>query len=306
MPDQAPIACSEVWGGNRSAQAALVLPGITGHVTSKPYQQADSGGDVHYVSSCGSGRITRVLLADVSGHGSDVSHIAVRLRDAMRRYLNHIEPGPLASRINSELSQATVNEGHFATALAMTYFGPSGRFTICNAGHPLPLLKRANKQHWTTIDQPDTKEDIANLPLGILEESGYTCREFTLNPGDTLFTYTDCLNEAKNDQNNQLGTEGLLDILNQLQDTNNTPPAELADAILTAIQQRGYSFDDDLTTLILRCTERTAGAPFFKRLAGSIRTLINGIKWRNMPWPEFSKTNLVGLFFPKTGTSKSK
>jgi len=63
MADHADIACSEAWGGNRAAAVALVVPGLEGGVVSRPWHGAEAGGDVHDVSSCGTGRITRLMLA---------------------------------------------------------------------------------------------------------------------------------------------------------------------------------------------------------------------------------------------------
>ena len=60
-------------------------PGLDLWVWSRPYQQAAGGGDVHYVSLCGGGLITRLILADVSGHGDSVAELATSLRDLMRR-----------------------------------------------------------------------------------------------------------------------------------------------------------------------------------------------------------------------------
>ena len=70
-PDQAgyQLACTEVWGGNNIAHELLKLPGLVGLVHSKPAEPATSGGDVYYVSVCDKPVLSRVVLADVAGHG---------------------------------------------------------------------------------------------------------------------------------------------------------------------------------------------------------------------------------------------
>ena len=70
------MTCMEIWGGNKATFRNVTLPGLGAWVYSRPYQQAESGGDVYYVSNCATGRITRLMLADVSGHGSAVAKIA--------------------------------------------------------------------------------------------------------------------------------------------------------------------------------------------------------------------------------------
>lgn len=70
------MQCMEVWGGNQAVERSFQTPGLKIWVYSRPYGQAVGGGDVYYISSCASGRITRMLLADVSGHGELVAKIA--------------------------------------------------------------------------------------------------------------------------------------------------------------------------------------------------------------------------------------
>ena len=80
----------EVWGSSQLTSSGVELPGLDVWVYSKPFRQAQHGGDVYYVSSCASGRISRLLLADVSGHGKSVASTAADLRALMRRFVNRL------------------------------------------------------------------------------------------------------------------------------------------------------------------------------------------------------------------------
>ncbi|MEM9262429.1 MAG: SpoIIE family protein phosphatase, partial [Pseudomonadota bacterium] len=181
------LTCSEVWGSNKATETVLVLPGLEGWITAQPHEGEAAGGDVHYVSSCGTGRITRVLLADVSGHGSIVADVSENLRLLMQRYLNHVDPNKLAQRLNEQWSKQFAETGRFATAILLTYWAPTGGFSVCSAGHPMPLLYRAERKRWVAIDEPDDTQKagagIANLPLGVVEDSGYLGRQLNLRPG---------------------------------------------------------------------------------------------------------------------------
>ena len=79
------MQCMEVWGGNVRVERHFQTPGLDVWISCQPEGQADAGGDVYYLSSCASGRITRILLADVSGHGELVASTAAGLRDLMRK-----------------------------------------------------------------------------------------------------------------------------------------------------------------------------------------------------------------------------
>src|ERR1043165_9442152 len=70
----------EVWGGNRPVDSCVIMAGLDAWVYSQPHGGGEGGGDVHYVSSCAAGMVTRLLVADVAGHGQSVAETASRLR----------------------------------------------------------------------------------------------------------------------------------------------------------------------------------------------------------------------------------
>jgi hypothetical protein len=85
------MSCMEVWGGSQLTERGVAFGGLDAWVYSKPYGQARRGGDVYYASSCATGRITRLLLADVAGHGTSVAATAADLRLLMRRFVNCLD-----------------------------------------------------------------------------------------------------------------------------------------------------------------------------------------------------------------------
>src|SRR5262245_51213229 len=136
------MRCLEVWGGNRAVDNGVVMAGLDAWLYSRPYHDQAAGGDIHYVSSCAAGLITRVLVADVSGHGEAVADIANRLRGLMRRYVNYVDQTRFVEGLNTEFSEIA-EAGGFATAVAATYLGAGDLFKVCNAGHPRPLWYRS-------------------------------------------------------------------------------------------------------------------------------------------------------------------
>ncbi len=151
----------EVWGGNRAADTRVELTGLNAWVYSKPYQGQREGGDIHYLSSCASGRVSRLLVADVSGHGTKVASIAVALRDLMRRNVNHADARRVVASLNREFAEAAQGEdgaggtglaGGFATAIVASYWGPTRMLTLCNAGHPRPIWWSSRRRTWDFLD----------------------------------------------------------------------------------------------------------------------------------------------------------
>src|SRR5438128_12124750 len=118
------MTCMEVWGGNQTADSGVVMAGLDAWVYSRPYGQANAGGDVHYVSSCATGRIARLLVADVSGHGAEVAEVGAALRRLMRRYMNYVDQSRLVEGLNLEFARQA-EMGRFATAVVATYWVPT-------------------------------------------------------------------------------------------------------------------------------------------------------------------------------------
>lgn len=282
----------EVWGGNAPFDNAVTMPGLDAWVYCRPYQQADGGGDVYYASSCATGRITRLLVADVSGHGDAVKEIAGKLRLLMRRNVNHIEQTSFVGAMNREFTSLSV-AGCFATAVVTTYFAPTKHLSLCNAGHPPPLLYRAATKNWTVLDKEGSD---GNVPLGILEGTNYTQFETALESGDLVLCYTDSLIESKDEDGAMLGTAGLLKLVQSVQWSS---PAKLIPALLAAIEVKfvGNLSGDDVTLMLLAPNVATGRVSFFKRAAAPLRVLGAAVRAlfpgaQPVPWPEWSRQNL--------------
>jgi len=261
------MECMEVWGGSQLTARGVVFGGLDAWVYSKPHGQAARGGDVYYASSCAAGRISRLLLADVSGHGTSVAAIAADLRTLMRRFVNRWDQAEFVRLLNQQFS-ALSKTGTFATAIVSTFFAPSRRLTLCNAGHPRPILYRASQQEWSLLghEGPPRLPGPLNLPLGLMSITEYEHFDVELQPGDCVVTYTDALIESSDADGKMLGEKGVLRILKLLGDIK---PEKLIDALLDEIAERYPEnlSDDDVTVLIVRAN-------------GGAHTLTLGVKMR--------------------------
>src|SRR3984893_11953717 len=160
------MQCMEVWGGSQLTAAGVEFGGLDVRVYSKPYGQAQSGGDVYYAASCATGRISRLLLADVSGHGNAVAATAADLRTLMRRFVNRLDQTEFVRLLNQQF-MALPRTGAFATGIVTTFFEPSRRLTVCNAGHPRPMIYRSAQRQWDFLGALGTGQRSApsNIPL---------------------------------------------------------------------------------------------------------------------------------------------
>jgi phosphoserine phosphatase RsbU/P len=296
----------EVWGGSQLTTRTVELAGLDVWVYSKPYGQAKHGGDVYYASSCATGRIARLLLADVSGHGNVVASTAADLRTLMRRFVNRLDQTEFVRLINQQFAKLS-EAGSFATALIATYFAPSQRLIVCNAGHPRPLIYRAESQEWNFLGHQgeDTAAEARNLPLGIIDLAEYEQFDVELQPGDCVLSYTDALIESRDADGEMIGEAGLLRIMRLLGDVE---PHALTKALLDEIAHRYPEnlSDDDVTVLVVRANGRKSRYPLKDKIWAQLRmigSVIRGINpWAERPpLPDLNMANIGGAIIPALG-----
>lgn len=296
------MACMEVWGGSQLADHATSFGGLDVWVYSRPHGQSARGGDVVYASSCATGRITRLMVADVAGHGHAVAATAADLRLLMRRFVNCLDQTELVRRLNRQFA-ALSSQAAFATAVVATYFAPTGRLSLCNAGHPRPLIYRGATREWQFLGHDGAPvRGPRNLPLGILEISDYDASDVELADGDCVLAYTDAVMESQDADGEMLGEAGVLRILQLLGDV---APARLIPTLLAEIAERfpDNLSADDLTVMVVRATSRQAryslaervGA-FGRMLRTAVGALLPGAE--RPPLPDFNVANVGGAILP--------
>jgi hypothetical protein len=296
------MQCMEVWGGNEPSTRSVQLGGLDAWVYSKPFGGAHVGGDVYYASSCATGRINRLLLADVAGHGDSVAESARALRKLMRRYVNFLDQTKFVRSMNRHFVTMS-RKGRFATALVTTFFAPSRVLTICNAGHPPPLHFNAAKKEWSILETSREEDHKPrNIPLGILEMADYEQFDVELEVGDLVLCYTDALVESKDTDGEMLGPGGLL----RVAETVETEKSEgFISDLLAKIAQRfdGNLSEDDVTVMLLKPNATKPRIRFgqkfnaFGRFVNALVRSVNPYAER-APFPDMKIPNVVGAIIP--------
>jgi sigma-B regulation protein RsbU (phosphoserine phosphatase) len=297
------MQCMEVWSGSQLTTQGVAFGGLDAWVYSKPFGESAIGGDIYYASSCATGRISRLLLADVSGHGAAVAATASDLRALMRRFVNRLDQNEFVRLLNEKFAALTLDDT-FATAIVTTFFAPSRRLTVCNAGHPRPLLYRAATATWTLLASAATPVP-RNLPLGLIEKAQYEEFDIELEPGDCLLSYTDALIESRDTDGKMLGEAGLLHLVRQL---GSAAPQQLIENLLREIAGRHPAnlSEDDVTVLIAKSNGRQPDYSFRDKLGAQLRflgALVRSIhpKAERPPFPDASLANIGGALIPALG-----
>jgi serine phosphatase RsbU (regulator of sigma subunit) len=252
MPEQNEVprlACLELKGGNEQACYAIELPGLAAWVSCRPITPATRGGDLHYLSVCSQGFVSRIALADVAGHGEFVAGVADRLRDVMRQHSDAWDQSDVVRELNeSFLAGATKFE--YATAFVLGHYSGSGEILFTNAGHLPPLWYHARESAWSfMLESTPYAKEVADLPIGLIAGTPYSQTAVQLEVGDLVVLYTDGISESTDPSGKQLDKEGLLALARNL---TSTSPIAAGEALLAGVEAyRGASPASDDETLIV-------------------------------------------------------
>lgn len=132
------------------------------------------------------------VIADVCGKGPEAAALTAEVRYSMRAEAAHTTvPSKVLAAVNDILHSNAALAERFATAAyaSLRRRGETWRVSLCLAGHPHPLLRRADGEV-LTLGEP-------GLPLGLFPDASLRDRRVTLHPGDVLLLYTDGLTEAR-------------------------------------------------------------------------------------------------------------
>lgn len=189
---EAGFFCGEVRGGNGIIKASVSLPGLRGVLYSRPCEGA-TGGDIHYLSVCGSGLMARICLADVAGHGPTASAVGMEMHVHLRQSVDIVDERRVLARLNERLSDKGLRV--MTTAVLATYYPPRRRLTVCYAGHPPGWRYHAATKTWTPlklpVTPPATRPAFVDMPVGTGFTPEWNRHRFHMSVGDRLLLLTD-------------------------------------------------------------------------------------------------------------------
>jgi sigma-B regulation protein RsbU (phosphoserine phosphatase) len=205
-------------------------------------------------------------IGDVSGKGIPASLVMAVVHSLFRTQAAHqTNPSAIMQNIN-EYSCQRNEAGMFVTFFVGVLDLPTGRLRYCNAGHDCPLI--------IGKDGVRLLQAKANLALAVMDYL-YTTQEDLLEPGDTLFLYTDGLTEAMNLKHQQFTLKRVKEALEESRISQRTTPKEVVEDIVAKVNHfvQGAQQSDDLTLLAMHYTPQDEEVLLNRRL-----TLKNNVK----------------------------
>lgn len=212
------------------------------------------GGDLVGFFPAGDGALG-LFAMDVSGHGISSALMTARLAGylsssspeyniAMARNADGaFVPLPLP-QVAQALNQIILDEmqtEHYVTMLLAVIDLTTGRASLVQAGHPHPVIQRADGLLENLGD--------GGLPVGLLPDATFDSFACQLHPGDRLIILSDGVSECPDPDNRMLGTDGLAAMLDQLRDLTGT---SFLEAVMWSLSDYagGGDFPDDISGIL--------------------------------------------------------
>ena len=185
-----------------------------------------------------------LVIADVSGKGVPAALFMMMSKILLKNHaMTGLSPAEVLNRTNLGICENNRNN-MFVTVWFGVLDIATGHVTAANAGHEYPMIRKPGGTF-------EIMKDRHGFVLGALRRKRYTEYEFDIEPGGTLFVYTDGAAEATDRDNRLFGTERMLGALN-------LEPAASPEVLLTNMKSAIDGFVgeapqfDDLTMLCIK------------------------------------------------------
>jgi len=178
-----------------------------------------------------------VCVGDVSGKGVPAAlFMAVTKTLIKSRASNDYEPASILTHVNNEISRN--NEASMFVTIFLAILDLStGEIRYCNAGHNPPYIRRESGE-LVRLDQRH------GPVIGALEGMVFAQDSETLAAGDLLFTYTDGVTEAMDEDQNLYDEDRLVKVLEALKSGSAEESVKASVADVRDFQGRAEQADD--------------------------------------------------------------
>lgn len=193
-----------------------------------------------------------MVMADVSGKGVPAALFMVIAKTLLKnRTQAGGSPSEIMADVNDQLCEGNKSQLFVTVWLAILDL-TTGEGVAANAGHEHPVLRRKDG----TFELVKYRHSPA---LATMEGIPFRQHTFTLQPGDTLFVYTDGVPEATNAQDELYGTDRMLAALNKASEASLSGLLENVHMDIKDFVGEAPQFDD-ITMLGMRY-DGIGGAP---------------------------------------------
>jgi sigma-B regulation protein RsbU (phosphoserine phosphatase) len=237
------IQCTEVWGGIAACEVPVRLAGLQGELFSQPHDGSPEGGDIHFLSVCGLSILSKIVLADVSGHGAENADVSRIIHVALNETIGAHDNSSMLGMVNDAFLERHRGDFRFTTMVSAIFDSRDRSLVYAYAGHPSILHGTAADGRFRPVEPEGRRR--GGIPLGIVPGTEYEQQAVQLAQGDALVFYTDAFTEVRNGDGEFLGEAGLARLLEGL---GTLSAEELKTGLLEAVGDR---LEDDASLVVL-------------------------------------------------------
>ena len=185
---------------------------------------------------------TLFALGDIAGKGLSAGMWFTHIISLVRFHAaSTADPAAAMFAINNELCSLRL-ERPLITVFLASLDSVSNTLTYCRAGHPPPLVVRA--------DSSSELSHEGGPVLGVIHNAAFDLGQARFLPGDGLLAYSDGLSEIRNEQGDEFGIHRLLD---EAERCERSSAARFLFCVLGVVKDfaGGAAPDDDITMMAL-------------------------------------------------------
>jgi serine phosphatase RsbU (regulator of sigma subunit)/protein-S-isoprenylcysteine O-methyltransferase Ste14 len=227
-------------------------PQVAGYDIAGFSEPADqTGGDYYDWMELPDGRVM-FTIADATGHGIGPALLVAACRAYFRALANRDDPlEKITSQVDALLA-ADVTDGRFITAAVAILDPAKNLLHLYSAGHAPLFLYVASKDEVEVCDADQP-------PLGVCSDANGQCKSHAIQfgRGDALVLVTDGFYEHRNDSDELLGAERLIE---SIRIHHALPATEQIARLRQTVREfaHGTAQGDDTTAVIIRRTQEIA------------------------------------------------
>jgi sigma-B regulation protein RsbU (phosphoserine phosphatase) len=186
--------------------------------------------------------VFNLVIADAAGHGLPA---ALQVRDVFTGLRMALSREFKLTRTLERLNNI-IHRSRLATkfvSLILVEFNLTGTLIYCNAGHPRPILMRA--------DGSVARLDKGGPILGPIPDASYAIGVQSMEQGDSLILFTDGVTEATEDGDEEYGIDRLI---HTARTTRHLDPPAMVDRIFTDVAEFSQRTppEDDQTVVVIK------------------------------------------------------
>lgn len=223
------------------------IPQIPGFDIHRYYASAKEVGGDYYDFVVIDQRHLGIVVADVSGKGIPGSMVMTMVRSLLRlASVRNFSPADTFKKVNRILHR-DIRRGMFVTAIYMVLDIVDRKLKVASAGHNPLVVFRADSGN---VELVKPKGIALGFDKGPIFDSNIKEIEIELHPGDRIVAYTDGVNEAMDEDEEEFGDDAFYNLVRK---NASLSSQEFVETVVRAIEEHSGNAEqsDDITIATL-------------------------------------------------------